>query len=163
MKTLLILRHAKSSWSDYSLSDHDRPLKKRGKRDAPRIGEVIAAEDIVPDLIISSTARRAKDTAIAAAEACGYENEIHFTRDLYHAGVDDFVWILSGLDDGIRSAMVVAHNPGVEELLHYLTDESEWMPTAALAFVELPIQSWRQISEDVEGRLLQFCRPRDVY
>jgi len=77
MKTLLILRHAKSSWKNPGLADHNRPLNKRGKRDAPRVGRLLRDKNLTPDLILSSTAKRALDTAEAAAESSGYEGEIN--------------------------------------------------------------------------------------
>ncbi len=80
MKTLLVLRHAKSSWKDSGLADHDRPLNKRGKHDAPRMGTLLAKEDLVPDLIISSSAKRAKSTAEAVAMNCGYDGEIQYSE-----------------------------------------------------------------------------------
>ena len=91
MKTLLVLRHAKSSWKNATLADYERPLNKRGKRDAPRMGELIKQEGIVPDLIISSSAERALATAEAVARASGYESEIQTTRQLYHGWPDNYI------------------------------------------------------------------------
>ena len=85
MRTLLILRHAKSSWANNRLADHARPLNKRGKLDAPRMGQLLRREELMPDLVISSTAERALTTAEMAALACGYEAAIRVTRDFYHA------------------------------------------------------------------------------
>ena len=85
MKTLLLLRHAKSSWKDESLTDHDRPLNKRGKKTAPLMGHLLREKNLVPDLVVSSTAVRARSTAEAAAEACGYPGEITLTDELYLA------------------------------------------------------------------------------
>jgi phosphohistidine phosphatase len=99
MKTLLVLRHAKSSWKNANLADFDRPLNKRGKRDAPRMGELLRREGIVPDLIISSSAERALTTAEAVALACGYDLEIQTTRQLYHAWPDDYI---EGAEYGIN-------------------------------------------------------------
>jgi len=87
MKTILILRHAKSSWKHSELSDHDRPLNKRGEREAPRVGQLLRDEGLLPEVILSSTARRARDTAQIAAEKCGYESEIRFIPDLYMGGI----------------------------------------------------------------------------
>ena len=85
MKTLLILRHAKSSWNNLDLPDYDRPLNKRGKRDAPRMGDFLRHQDLVPDLIISSTAKRAKKTAKLFAKAVGYKEKISLETSFYHA------------------------------------------------------------------------------
>jgi phosphohistidine phosphatase len=163
MKTLLILRHAKSSWKDPSLADHDRPLKKRGRRDAPRMGQLIQEEGLVPDLILSSTARRARDTAEAVADNCSYDGELIMTRDLYHSGPEDYLYVLQNLEgDDHDRVMVVGHNPGLEDFLELLTDEYERLPTAAMAQVELPIESWRDIDQDIQGELINLWRPREL-
>ncbi len=162
MKTLLILRHAKSSWNDPTLSDHDRPLNKRGKRDAPNMGRLIRTEGLVPGLILSSTAKRARRTAEAVAEYSGYEHEIRFTRDLYHADPEDYLYLLRNLSDEFDSVMVVGHNPGQQELLEILTGDVEHFPTAALAQVSLPIQSWGELDEYTEGTLEYLWRPREI-
>lgn len=162
MKSLLILRHAKSSWGDPSLSDHDRPLNKRGKKDAPRMGELLREEDLLPDLIICSTARRARETAEIVAEASACEGEIQTIRDLYAAGPEAYIEILSALTDDYQTVMVVGHNPGLEELLYELTGELQPLPTAALAQVRLPIQSWQEVEDAEIGELVGYWRPKEL-
>lgn len=162
MKTLLILRHAKSSWKNPSLDDHDRPLNKRGKRDAPRMGKLLRKKDLVPDLIISSTARRARKTAKVVAKASHYDGEIRLTRSLYHAGPAEYLEVLRDLPDDYQRVMVVGHNPGMEELLELLTDIPEFMPTAALAQVALPIDRWAELDDTVPGELRKLWRPREL-
>jgi phosphohistidine phosphatase len=161
MKTLLILRHAKSSWSNANISDHERPLNERGKRDAPRVGRRLRQEGPAPDLIVSSSARRALLTAEAVARAAAYDDEIAVTRSLYHAGVEECIELLQGLPDTVNVVMIVGHNPGLEDLLFALSGKQEFMPTAALAHVELSIESWLQLSEETDGRLLALWRPRE--
>jgi phosphohistidine phosphatase len=160
MKTILILRHGKSSWGHNQLADHDRPLKKRGKHDAPRMGQLIYAEGVVPDAILSSTAFRARDTAELAAEACGFAGEIQFRRDLYHSWPEDIFDILRSLNADIEIAMVVSHNPGLEALLYSLTDVDEWLPTAALAQVRVDIATWNDLTDETEGELVNLWRPQ---
>jgi phosphohistidine phosphatase len=138
MKTLLVLRHAKSSWKDDSLADHDRPLNKRGKRDASRMGKLVKDEDLVPGLILSSTALRAQSTVELFVEACGFEDEIQLSRVLYAAGPEAYIDALNQVSGGYDRVMVVGHNPGLEELVEALTGEAESMPTAALARIDLP-------------------------
>lgn len=162
MKTLLILRHAKSSWEDASLPDHDRPLSKRGKRDAPRMGRLLKEEGLRPDLILSSTAKRARRTAEAVAEECGYEDEVRLNRDLYAAGPEEILHVLKGLAEDPERVMVVGHNPGLEELVSGLTGEEERMPTAALAQVRLVIEAWNELDEDTHGALVNVWRPREL-
>ena len=162
MKLLSILRHAKSSWGDSSLDDHDRPLNNRGLRDAPRMGALIRKQGLVPETILSSTARRARDTALAAAEAAGFPDEVRFSRTLYGADPDTWLEALGELPDTVGHALVVGHNPGLEELLSLLVGEAQVMPTAALAVVELPIQSWRDVNPGTRGSLRALWRPREL-
>jgi phosphohistidine phosphatase len=162
VKTLLILRHAKSSWKDLYLADHDRLLNKRGKRDAPRMGQLLLDEGLLPDLIISSTAKRARKTVEGLLEGSGYSLEVQYTRDFYHGYPETFIAILSELDDKYEQVMVVGHNPGLEELLEVLTGDYERMPTAALAQVQLPIQSWVDLGEEPQGELVAVWRPKEL-
>lgn len=162
MKTLLILRHAKSSWKASGLADHDRPLNKRGKRDAPRMGKLVRKEGLVPDLIVCSTARRAQETAEAVSEASGYEGEIQPAPEFYAAGPEAYLEALRRVPDDYRGVMVIGHNPGLEELLELLTDEAEPLSTAALARVALPIKRWKDLSARTRGELMQVWRPREL-
>jgi phosphohistidine phosphatase len=159
MKTLLLLRHAKSSWKDQALHDHDRPLNKRGKKDAPRVGVYIKEKDLVPDLIISSTARRTRDTAQAVAEESGFPGDVELYQDLYLSDTACYLDILSSLPDTSNRVLVVGHNPDLEELLTLLTDVSQHMATATLAQVDLPISSWGELNEATDGRLQFIWSP----
>jgi len=160
MKTLLILRHAKSDWDQPGVADHDRTLSARGKRDAPRVGQWLRDEHLVPDLIICSSAKRARKTAKLVADASGYEGEVQLEKDLYLAGPEAYFEVLKKVRDTCHTAMVVGHNPGIEELLVALTGEAESLPTAAVAQVALPISHWRDISEEIEGELVYLWTPR---
>jgi len=162
MKTLLILRHAKSSWGAPSLADHDRPLNKRGKRDAPRIGELLRREELVPQLILSSTARRARSTAELVSEHSGCEGPLRLERDLYAAGGEAYLEALAKLPDEYQRVLLVGHNPGLEELLEALCGEYQRLPTAALAQVSLPIERWRDLSDDTQGALVNLWRPKEL-
>jgi len=162
LKTLLILRHAKSSWKYADLSDYDRPLNKRGKADAPRMGRLLSREELVPDLIISSSAARARATAEPVALACGYESEIQYTRDLYHAWPDAYIDLLNELPDEHQRVMVVGHNPGIEDLVEELTGQWERMPTAALANIALNIAQWADLTLSKEEQLLQVWLPKEL-
>lgn len=162
MKTLLILRHGKSSWKNAGLADHERPLAKRGQRDAPRVGRLLRDENLTPDLILSSTARRALDTAEAVAEASRYEGETESRPEFYMAGPEAYFRALRALSDDYECVMVIGHNPGLEELVEALTGEAEAMPTAALAQVELTLRRWRDLSDETEGRLVNTWRAREL-
>ena len=162
MKTLLILRHAKSSWKKPGLTDYDRPLNKRGKLDAPHIGELIGKKALIPDLIVSSSAKRARQTANRVAQACGYQNEVRLEDDLYLAYPDVIIRTLKFLPDKLNLVMIVGHNPGVEELLRLLTGCEEAMSTAALAHIILPIRDWSEMNGQATGELVNLWYPKEL-
>lgn len=163
MKTLLVLRHAKSSWEDTELKDHERPLNPRGVRDAPRMGQLLAAEALVPDLVLASTAVRAVSTAELAMGVIEDAPEIEGTRDLYLASPHDCLEVIEARGGDAERLMVVGHNPGITALVTRLTGVCEEMPTAALAVVELDIDDWSEIGSAGRGRLAAFWRPKDLY
>lgn len=162
MKTLLLLRHAKSSWKDSDLDDHDRPLNKRGKRDAPRMGEMLKDENLQPEFMLTSTAKRARRTAEHVAEACGFRGETRMTSDLYEGTVQQHLAVLATVPDFASSVLLVGHNPGLEDLLAVLTSECPALTTAALALIELPINQWSELAEGVRGKLLKIWQPREL-
>jgi phosphohistidine phosphatase len=162
MKELLILRHAKSSWKHPELEDHDRPLNKRGKRDAPRMGRWIRGQDLLPDVIVSSTAVRAWTTAELVARVSGFRGELYSSRELYLGG--HLPYLASGARYGGRGGrvLIVGHNPDVEDLVTVLTRAREAMPTAALAHVQLPIDDWEELTQPPTGELLAVWRPKEL-
>ena len=163
MKTLLLLRHAKSSWKDESLTDHDRPLNKRGKKTAPLMGHLLREKNLVPDLVVSSTAVRARSTAEAAAEACGYPGEITLTDELYLATAGEILrYAQEWTAETLGRVMLIGHNPGMEDLVNMLSGQKEPFPTAALAAFELKIDSWRKLELGVEVKLKNLWRPREL-
>ena len=162
MKTLLLLRHAKSSWKHPELSDHDRPLNKRGKRTAPLMGALLQEEDLIPDLILCSSAVRARSTALLVAKACAYAGEIKPTRKLYLAEPPAYVEVVRKVTEKHARLLLVGHNPGLEALIESLTGEAMAMPTAALAQVELSLKRWSDIDSDTDCRLVNMWRPRDL-
>lgn len=161
-KLLLILRHAKSSWEFEELSDHDRPLNNRGRRDAPLMGRKLLKEQLVPQIIISSSAVRAHSTAKKVAKACGYEDEILIDPALYGSGYSDYLNVLTNQEDEYDIIMLVGHNPISEQLVEVLTGEIVTMPTCAIACISLPITSWKQIIDKTKGQLLNLWRPKEL-
>ncbi len=161
MKTLLLLRHAKSSWEEPGLHDHDRPLNKRGKKDAPKVGRYLKENGLMPDLILSSTARRAQDTAYAVVKESGYNGEIDLHQDLYLSDSACYLDILRSLPDEVNRVLVVGHNPDLDELLTLLTDVTQHLKTASLAQVDLPISSWQELNEATDGRLQNVWSARN--
>ena len=162
MKTLLVLRHAKSSWSDSALDDHERPLNKRGRRDAPRVGDLVREHGLIPDVVISSDAVRARLTAEAVVEAARYEGEILLDQRLYMASPADILSLLRTVREKAETVMIVGHNPGLEELVLQLTGERQDMPTAALARIVLPVDQWRDLTMSRRGTLGGLWRPKEL-
>ena len=148
MKTLLLMRHAKSSWEELGL--------------APRMGRLIERQDLVPDLILSSTARRARKTARLVAKHCGFEGEITLRDELYHAAPTAFVSVLNAQGSDADRVLLVGHNPGMEAFLWALTDSEEAMPTAALAQVSLDIAHWGELSVASAAELVHLWKPREL-
>lgn len=164
MKTLLILRHAKSSRDDASLADHDRPLAKRGRRAARKIARLIDDKKMWPDLILSSTAERAAATAqrvVKKSNSNDFTGEIQYHRELYLAEPEEYVEVVQKLGGKAESVMLVGHNPGMEDLVELLAGEWHPLPTAALARIELSIDDWADLGHGT-GELAGFWRPRKL-
>ena len=162
MKTLLVLRHAKSSWDDPALDDHERPLSKRGQRDAPRMGKLLREYGLIPDVVISSDALRARLTAESVAESARYPGEILLDPNLYMAGPADILSLLPRVREHAKTVMIVGHNPGLEQLVEQLTGERQDLPTAALAQIGLPIDEWRDLKRWMRGTLVGLWRPKEL-
>lgn len=161
MKTLLILRHAKSSWESPSLADFDRPLNPRGLKAAPFIGSLMHEKNLRADLILSSPAKRAKQTAILVRETAGLNDaEIRYDESIYEASPLTLLHLLAETGNEVNSVLLVGHNPGLEGLIKILTGGIQPMPTAALAVIELNIETWQQIIVD-GGKLNFVIRPKD--
>jgi phosphohistidine phosphatase len=161
MKTLLLMRHAKSSWKDPELSDNERPLNKRGKKDAPYMGEMLKEKELVPQLVLSSTAVRARQTAELVAAACGFVGDVVYLDSYYLAEPDAYLAGLSAQSDDLERIMIVGHNPGLEGLLQILSGRIEALPTGTIAYLSLPVTSWHSLQHDTEGELLELLLPRD--
>jgi phosphohistidine phosphatase len=161
-KKLLILRHAKSSWEFAELSDHDRPLNNRGKRDAPRIGRKLLKEGLIPQLIISSSAVRAYATAQKVAKACGYDAEITIDSSLYGSGYAKYLNALKNQNDQYNIIMLVGHNPHSEQLLEILTGKMISMPTCSVACLRLDIRTWKDVNAQTKGELVNIWRPKEL-
>ena len=168
MPTLYLMRHAKSDWHSAAQADFERPLNQRGVKDAARMGQWLHKQNIAPALILSSPAQRAQQTALAAAEAMRLDaGRIQFNKDLYLADRPTLLHILHGIPEQTESLLLVAHNPGLDELVEWLAPESppvsesgKLMTTAAVARFELP-GGWANLQRG--GAILQqILRPREL-
>lgn len=163
MKTLILMRHAKSSWKHPELKDHERGLNKRGKKDAPRMGKLLIDNELVPQRILSSTAERSRMTVEAVVEAMNFKGEVSYLDSLYMAEPDIYLELLSLMPDDLERILIVGHNPGLEGLLQILSGRVESLPTAAVAYLSLPIHSWKEIRAHHEvGELVALWTPRDM-
>lgn len=147
MKRLVLVRHAKSSWSDPGAADFDRKLNKRGKRDAPFMAEKLADRGVHADLIISSPAKRAKKTARYMAKGIGYESgKIYYTAEAYSFSAKDLFEIIRKIDDKYDQVLFVGHNYGITDFAEQLTGETLMsIPTAGIVAMTSKITSWSEI------------------
>lgn len=150
MKKLYLVRHAKSSWSNPELRDYDRPLNKRGLRDAPFMGKLIKEKGIMPELLIASPARRALITAEYFADALGFQKkDIIRDEDMYEAGLRDILKVISEISNEIGSAMLFGHNPGLTDVCNFIAGRHiDNIPTAAVVSLMLKISQWNDIEEN---------------
>jgi phosphohistidine phosphatase len=148
MKTLYLVRHAKSSWDDPALADKERPLDARGKRDAPKVGKRLAKAGVEPDLILSSSAKRALTTARIIAKELGYKRKSIVVVDrLYAAEPDVVLDTIQRLDNEAGCVMLFGHNPELTELAHRLSSRITRMPTCAVAEFTFDVKSWSRIGK----------------
>ncbi|MFO7878619.1 MAG: SixA phosphatase family protein [Bacteroidota bacterium] len=161
MKTISFIRHAKSDRKQ-NVEDFERPLNKRGQSDAPLMGQAIKKDFILPDLIISSPAKRAKTTSLLIAGEIGYpEKEIVFLEDLYFADTETYFRIIHEMEDNFDHIYVVSHNPGTTYIVNRISNTRlDHMPTCGIAQIEFDVNLWAEI-EDKSGKLLRFDVPKN--
>jgi phosphohistidine phosphatase len=164
-RTLYLLRHAKSAWKTDASSDFDRPLSKRGERDAPRMGAWLHGQGVEPDYLVSSPARRAWQTARHICEGLGVEeSRVACDRRIYEAGVAELLEVLSECPAGAGSILLIGHNPGLEELVAFLCGEAglpthdKLMPTGAVAGLGIAA-AWNRLERGC-GRLEILMHPK---
>lgn len=151
MKQLTVVRHAKSSWKYPDLADHDRPLNKRGERDAPTMGDRLAARGYRPELVISSSANRALSTAMAIADAVGYPpDEIVVEDRLYGIDVKRLIKLVRQVEDTVEKVMVFGHNPTMTQIIGHLSSESlDNLPTCGVAQFAFGFDTWTRLGEEL--------------
>ena len=162
MKTLLLLRHAKSSWKDTSLADHDRPLKKRGRKAAPRMGRWLIENGLRPDHALCSTATRARETLQLVQSEWSGNVPASTHAELYHCDVAQMINVLREVAEPAASVLVVGHNPDLELFVEHVTGQSERLSTGALARIELDLSDWSELTDATRGTLVSVSRPREL-
>jgi phosphohistidine phosphatase len=159
MKTLFLLRHAKSSWKDKTLTDFERPLNSRGRKAAETMSVFFKQEKVNPDLILSSCATRARQTVDILVRSARLRTDLRFDERIYEASVSRLLEVITQIEKSARAVLIVGHNPGLEELLSSLTTQTETMPTAALAKISFKISNWNNA---VKGGALDWVvRPKE--
>jgi phosphohistidine phosphatase len=159
MKKLYLIRHAKSSWKDNSLYDFDRPLNKRGKRDAPYMGKILKKKHIFPDIIVSSSARRAKKTVKLIAKEINYNKDIIFREDMYACSSDTLHKALIQMKDMHKTVFLCGHNPALNMLTEMYIDFDENIVTCGIVEIEFDCDQWVNISAK-NAKLLSFEYPK---
>ncbi len=169
-RTLLLLRHAKSSWEDPSLADFDRPLNDRGRRAAPAMGAWLRNEGLVPELVLCSAAQRAMDTWALLAPETGVAAAVRVEHDLYHAEPERILQFVRSAGDDVRTLMLIGHNPGLESFADAIVGDGKKkelarmrskFPTAAVAVIEFDVDRWSGVAPG-SGTLRRFVRPKEL-
>jgi len=161
MKKLFIVRHAKSSWDYPELDDFDRPLNKRGKRNAPEMGQRLAQRNVKPDLMISSPAKRAAATARRIAEQISFPiSRIQKESLLYHGSTGNMINMIKSVNDSVNILMIFGHNPGLTDLANHLSGSDIYnIPTCGITEIDFDISSWNDLAAN-KGNLISFDFPK---
>ena len=160
MKNLILIRHAKSSWDDPSLIDRDRPLNKRGRRDAPVMGKLLLGKDLIPHRFLASPAKRALKTAKLIAEEIGFpKKDLDLREEIYAQGLDALIGLIADLNDEWKRVFLVGHNPELTDLANHLAGVGiDNVPTCGVVSIEFSAAHWRDCAQG-GGKLAFFERP----
>ncbi len=162
-RRLVILRHAKSAWDSDAATDHDRPLNKRGRRDAPRIAAEIVELGWAPERVISSDAARARETWERMESLLGKKaKKVVFTRTLYHGGLPEVREVMRDIKKKVATVMLVGHNPGWEDVLCTLTSGTHRLTTCNAALVSISADSWEDALAQTSWKLEHLLRPKEL-
>jgi phosphohistidine phosphatase len=161
MKTIWLIRHAKSSWKDLSLNDFDRPLNSRGKRDAPFMGKRLHSLGFMPDNVFSSPAKRARLTAMEICRSILFPVEnIQLEQRIYGAGTSDLLHLINTQEDNTNTVCIFGHNPTLTDFSNYLSsDNISTIPTCGIVEISFETDYWSEISRDL-GKLVRFDYPK---
>lgn len=160
MKTLLLMRHAKARRPEKSPEDdHERPLTKRGKQQALACGQRLKEAELLPDLLLASTARRCRSTVMQLLRSSGYRGETRLLPELYQTTTPALAALLAALPDAVGRVLVIGHNPALVQFLHTLVEGEPLLPPGALAQVELNVPRWQDLTETTRGQLADLWEP----
>lgn len=161
MKTLYLLRHAKSSWKDETLPDIERPLKGRGRKASKTVGGFLKKEKIIPDLVLSSSAIRARQTTDIVLGAAKLSTDLRFDERLYEAGAQKLLEVVRQIEKSKKTVLLVGHNPGLEEFLELLTGAVETMSTGTLSKIVLKASDWAGV-KNKDATLEWILKPKQM-
>jgi phosphohistidine phosphatase len=161
MKSLLLLRHAKSDWAQPGVVDFARPLNKRGAKAAPVIGRFARKRRLRPDLILCSPAERTRQTAALVVEAAGFHLDLRFDERIYEASWSRLLEMVQQLEDSVSLALIIGHNPGMEDLLLNLAGVNRHMPTAAFTRINLTVENWSEVVPGT-GQMEWLVKPKEL-
>ena len=161
-RRLLLMRHAKSDWAEPGLADADRPLNKRGRRDAPRMAEWLAETGSVPDMILCSSAERTRETVELMNEIWPNRVPVYTSRDLYLAAPETILRVIQSDGGDVARLMIVAHNPGLAALVSRVSGQSLDVPTAAIAIFDASLHRWADLRSPSQLRLVTQTRPKSL-
>ncbi len=156
------MRHAKSSWEGKNQDDWERPLSKRGKKNAEHIGEFLKKEKLIPDLILASSAVRARETAEIVMEEMKYRADYCSVYRLYLAEVDVYAREVQKIPDDVQRVLLIGHSPSLDSLLQMLSGKVETLSTSAVAQLTVPIEFWKDFTLETQGELVNLWRPKDL-
>ncbi len=160
MKTLLLARHAKSSWDDSSLTDFQRPLNRRGRDDAPKLGRWLLVNDLVPDMVLCSPSKRTRETYCLMQYEWPPVEAVFFPEELYHCPALNLCDVIRRVDAPAPRLMIVAHNPGLADFLFAAVEYDDKFPTAAVAWLTVEIDEWSAFHPQQPMCLRRIWRPR---
>ena len=163
MKKLFVVRHAKSSWDFPELDDYDRPLNKRGKKNAPEMGKRLAKKQLRPEKMITSPAKRAAATARRIAEEISFPtSKIEKESLMYHGSTRSMISVIQGAGDKVGTLMIFGHNPGLTDLVNYLSGSDIYnIPTCGIAEIDFDVSSWQEVDKNT-GKLISFDYPKKM-
>ena len=159
MKKLYIIRHAKSSWKDTTLDDFERPLNKRGQKDVPLMAKRLKEKNVIPDLIISSPALRAKTTAKLIAKELNFKKQITYDADIYEADTNEIFDTIRKIDESCNIVFLIGHNPSLNAFVHALVDFKENIPTCGIIALQINCEHFKDLSSTCT-KLLSFDSPK---